>query len=45
MTGGGMQAGFVAEWTSAPFAIGASAVVLAAVGYGILGSRLKRLAE
>ena len=42
---GGMQAGFVAEWSSAPFAIGASAVVLAAVGYSILGSRLKRLAE
>jgi MFS family permease len=42
---GGMQAGFVAEWTSAPFAIGASALVLAIVGYAFLGSRLKRVVE
>jgi MFS family permease len=42
---GGMQAGFVAEWSSAPFAIGAGALVLAAVGNSFLGSRLKRLAE
>ncbi len=42
---GGMQAGFVAEWSSAPFAIGAGALVLAVVGYGFLGARLKRLAE
>jgi len=42
---GGMQAGFVAEWSSAPFAIGAGALVLAAVGYSFLGSRLKRLAD
>lgn len=42
---GGMQAGFVAEWSSAPFAIGAGALVLAMVGYGFLGARLKRLAE
>ena len=42
---GGMQAGFVAEWTSAPFAIAAGAIVLAVVGYIFLGARLKRLAE
>jgi len=40
---GGMQAGFVAEWTSAPMAIAAGAVVLAIVGYTFLGARLKRL--
>jgi len=42
---GGMQAGFVAEWSSAPIAITAGAVVLAIVGYMFLGSRLKNLAE
>jgi MFS family permease len=42
---GGMQAGFVAEWTSAPIAIAAGAIVLAVVGYIFLGARLKRLAE
>jgi MFS family permease len=42
---GGMQAGFVAEWTSAPFAIAAGAIVLALVGYIFLGARLKRLAQ
>jgi hypothetical protein len=42
---GGMQAGFVAEWTGAPFAISAGAVVLAVVGYVFLGSRFKRLSE
>jgi hypothetical protein len=42
---GGMQAGFLAEWTSAPFAIGAGALVLAIVGYAFLGSRLERVAE
>jgi hypothetical protein len=41
---GGMQAGFVAEWTSAPVAIVAGAVVLAIVGYTFLGARLKRIA-
>lgn len=41
---GGMQAGFVAEWTGAPFAIAAGSVVLAIVGYIFLGSRLKGLA-
>ena len=40
---GGMQAGFVAEWTSAPIAIFAGAVVLAIVGYTFLGARLKRM--
>ena len=39
-----MQAGFVAEWTSAPVAIVAGAVVLAVVGYMFLGARLKRMA-
>ena len=42
---GGMQAGFVAEWTSAPIAIGTGAVVLAVAGYAFLGARLKRVAE
>jgi len=41
---GGMQAGFVAEWTGEPFAIAAGSVVLAIVGYIFLGSRLKGLA-
>ena len=42
---GGMQAGFIAEWTGAPFAIVAGAIVLVGVGYVFLGSRLKNLAE
>jgi len=42
---GGMQAGFVAEWSSAPFAIGVGAVILAIVGYVFLGARLKRLVK
>lgn len=42
---GGMQAGFIAEWTSAPVAITAGAVVLVLVGYMFLGPRLKNLAE
>jgi MFS family permease len=40
---GGMQAGFLAEWTSAPFAIATGAVVLAVVGFIFLGSRLKHV--
>jgi len=40
---GGMQAGFIAEWTSAPFAIAAGTVVLVIVGYQFLGSRLKKV--
>jgi MFS family permease len=42
---GGMQAGFVAEWTSAPVAIASGSVVLAIAGYLVLGSRLKRLTD
>jgi predicted MFS family arabinose efflux permease len=38
---GGMQAGFLAEWSSAPFAIEAGAVILAVIGFFFLGSRLK----
>lgn len=37
---GGMQAGFLAEWTSAPFAIGTGAIVLAVIGSIFLGARL-----
>ena len=40
---GGMQAGFLAEWTSAPFSIETGAVILAVVGFIFLGTRLKRL--
>jgi MFS family permease len=40
---GGMQAGFIAEWTSAPFAIAAGTVVLVIVGYQFLGTRLKKV--
>ena len=40
---GGMQAGIVAEWSGAPTAIVAGAVVLAVVGYIFLGARLKRV--
>jgi hypothetical protein len=38
---GGMQAGFLAEWSSAPFAIEAGAVILALIGFFFLGSRLR----
>jgi MFS family permease len=41
---GGMQAGFLAEWTSAPFAIEAGAVILVLFGLFFLGPRLRRLA-
>ena len=41
---GGMQAGFLAEWSSAPFAIEAGAVILVVVGLFFLGPRLRRLA-
>ena len=37
---GGMQAGFLAEWSSAPFAIGTGAIILAVIGSIFLGSRL-----
>jgi len=42
---GGMQAGFVAEYSSAPFAIGVGAVLLGCIGLGFLGSRLRRLPD
>ena len=42
---GGMQAGFLAEWSSAPFAIEAGAVILAVIGLFFLGPRLRRLAS
>jgi MFS family permease len=42
---GGMQAGFVAEWTGAPFAIAVGALVLVIVGQVFLGSRLKNVTE
>lgn len=37
---GGMQAGFIAEWTSAPLAISAGAVALAVIGYIFLNFRV-----
>jgi MFS family permease len=37
---GGMQAGFIAEWTSAPVAISAGAVALAVIGYAFLNFRV-----
>jgi MFS family permease len=37
---GGMQAGFIAEWTSAPVAISAGAVALALIGYRFLNFRV-----
>jgi MFS family permease len=42
---GGMQAGFVAEWTSAPIAIAAGAIVLLITGYWILGLGLNKYAK
>ena len=42
---GGMQAGFVAEWTSASFSIAAGAIVLALIGFVFLGARLKNVVE
>ncbi|HTN73348.1 MAG TPA: MFS transporter [Methylomirabilota bacterium] len=42
---GGMQAGFLAEWTSAPFAIETGVVVLIIVGAFFLGAGLRRLAR
>ena len=38
---GGMQAGFIAEWTGAPFAITTGAIILAIVGYIVLGTTLR----
>jgi hypothetical protein len=42
---GGMQAGFVAEWTGAPIAIAVGAIALALAGSLFLGARLKQMAE
>jgi MFS family permease len=42
---GGMQAGFLAEWSSAPFAIETGAVILVIFGLFFLGPRLSRLAD
>jgi MFS family permease len=42
---GGMQAGFLAEWTGAPFAIEAGAVAVGVVALAYLGPRLKKLAS
>ena len=42
---GGMQAGFLAEWSSAPFAIEAGAVVLVLVAVFFFAPQLKRLPE
>jgi MFS family permease len=40
---GGMQAGFLAEWTSAPFAIEAGVIIVAIVGFWFFGARSRRL--
>ena len=40
---GGMQAGFLAEWRSAPFAVGTGAVILAVFGFLFLGARMREL--
>ena len=42
---GGMQAGFIAEWTSAPFAIEAGAVVVVLVAVFFFAPQLGRLPE
>ena len=42
---GGVQAGFLAEWTSAPFALEAGAVIVAVVALFFLAPRLRRLGE
>ncbi len=42
---GGMQAGFLAEWSSAPFALEVGAIVVAVVALFFLGPRLRRLHE
>ena len=40
---GGMQAGFLAEWRGAPFAVGTGAVILAVFGFLFLGARMREL--
>ena len=42
---GGMQAGFLAEWAGAPFAIQTGAIILAVVGVFVLGARLRRVSD
>jgi outer membrane lipoprotein SlyB len=42
---GGMQAGFIAEWTGAPIAITAGAIVLAILGYVVLDASFKDYAD
>ena len=42
---GGMQAGFVAEWTGAPLAIQGGVVILFIAGLLFLGARLGRLSD
>jgi hypothetical protein len=42
---GGMQAGFVAEWAGAPFAIQAGAVIVVLVSLLFFYPQLKRLPE
>jgi MFS family permease len=42
---GGMQAGFLAEWAGAPFAIQAGAVVVVLVGIFFFAPQLKKLPE
>jgi hypothetical protein len=41
---GGVQAGLLAEWTSAAFAIDAGAVVVALVAFFVLAPRLRQVA-
>ena len=40
---GGMQAGFLAEWTSAPFAIEAGVIIVVVVGCWFFGARSRQL--
>ena len=42
---GGMQAGFLAEWTGAPIAIETGATILAIAGVLFLSMRLRRVLE
>lgn len=42
---GGMQAGFLAEWASAPFALESGAVIVAIVALFFLAPRLRQLGE
>jgi MFS family permease len=39
---GGMQAGFLAEWAGAPFAVQAGIIFLAAIGFVFLGARSRQ---